>query len=89
MGQSPLGSDSAGQLNKEKIASPLPPIWFSGRKNKKRSPKPTSKIYGSPIYDDKNVNLGHDDHHLLSFDAAVLSVSQDLDRVRSQRALLL
>ncbi|OMO56770.1 hypothetical protein CCACVL1_26279 [Corchorus capsularis] len=82
LGQSPLGSDSAGQLNKHKIASPLPPIWFSGRKNNKRSPKPTSKIYGSPIYDDKDVNLGHDDHHVLSFDAAVLSVSQDLDRVR-------
>ncbi|OMP02136.1 hypothetical protein COLO4_11320 [Corchorus olitorius] len=82
LGQSPLGSDCAGQLNKQKIASPLPPIWFSGKKNNKRSPKPTSKIYGSPIYDDKDVNLGHDDHHVLSFDAAVLSVSQDLDRVR-------
>ncbi|EOX91279.1 hypothetical protein QUC31_003040 [Theobroma cacao] len=83
LGQSPLGSDSAGQLNKQKIASPLPPFWFSGKKNHKRlSPKPTSKIYGSPIYDDKDVNLGHDDHHVLSFDAAVLSVSQELDRVR-------
>ncbi|XP_012469516.1 uncharacterized protein LOC105787592 [Gossypium raimondii] len=82
LGQSPLGSDGAGQLNKQKIASPLPPFWFSGRKNHKRpSPKPTSKIYGSPIYDDKDANLGHDDH-VLSFDAAVLSVSQELDRVK-------
>ncbi|XP_022775234.1 uncharacterized protein LOC111317138 [Durio zibethinus] len=81
LGQSPLGSDGAGQLNKQKIASPLPPVWFSGRKNHKRlSPKPTSKIYGSPIYDDKDVNMGHDDHHVLSFDAAVLSVSQEPDR---------
>ncbi|KAL3583664.1 hypothetical protein D5086_014725 [Populus alba] len=84
LGQSPLGSDNAGQLNKQKLASPLPPFWFSGKKNNKRlSPKPTSKIYGSPMYDDKGVNLGsHDDHHMLSFDAAVLSVSQELDRVK-------
>ncbi|KAJ7944377.1 Molybdenum cofactor sulfurase [Quillaja saponaria] len=84
LGQSPLGSDNAGQLNKQKIASPLPPFWFSGKKNHKRlSPKPISKIYGSPMYDDKEVNLGsYDDRHVLSFDAAVLSVSQELDRVR-------
>ncbi|KDO79373.1 hypothetical protein CISIN_1g002866mg [Citrus sinensis] len=84
LGQSPLGSDNAGQLNKQKIASPLPPLWFSGKKNHKRlSPKPTWKIYGSPIFDDKEANLGaSDDHHVLSFDAAVLSVSQDLDRVK-------
>ncbi|KAJ4714978.1 Molybdenum cofactor sulfurase [Melia azedarach] len=84
LGQSPLGSDNAGQLNKQKIASPLPPLWFSGKKNHKRlSPKPTWKMYGSPIYDDKEVNLGpHDDRHVLSFDAAVLSVSHELDRVK-------
>ncbi|CAK7339454.1 unnamed protein product [Dovyalis caffra] len=84
LGQSPLGSDNAGQLNKQKLASPQPPFWFSGKKNNKRlSPKPTSKIYGSPMYDDKGVHLGsHDDHNVLSFDAAVLSVSQELDRVK-------
>ncbi|KAG8478295.1 hypothetical protein CXB51_028097 [Gossypium anomalum] len=83
LGQSPLGSDSAAQLTKQKIASPFPPFWFSGKKNHKRpSPKPTAKIYSSPLYDDKDVNLGHDDHHVLSFDAAVLSVSQELDCVR-------
>ncbi|KAK7307592.1 hypothetical protein VNO77_40794 [Canavalia gladiata] len=84
LGQSPLGSDNAGHTNKQKIASPLPPFWFNGRKNQKRqSPKPTSKIYGSPMYDDREVNLGsHDEHHVLSFDAAVLSVSQELDRVK-------
>ncbi|KDP31852.1 hypothetical protein JCGZ_12313 [Jatropha curcas] len=80
LGQSPLGSDAAGQLNKQKLSSPLPPFWFSGKRNHKRlSPKPTSKIYGSPLYDDKGV---HDDHHVLSFDAAVMSVSQELDRVK-------
>ncbi|GAV88975.1 hypothetical protein CFOL_v3_32396 [Cephalotus follicularis] len=84
LGQSPLGSDHAGQLNKQRMPSPLPPFWFSGKKNNKGlSPKPTSKIYGSPIYDDKEPNLGpHDDCHVLSFDAAVLSVSQELDRVK-------
>ncbi|XP_044470185.1 uncharacterized protein LOC123199314 [Mangifera indica] len=84
LGQSPLGSDNAGHLNKQKIASPLPPVWFSVRKNHKRlSPKPTSKIYGSPIYDDKELNLGpNGDHRVLSFDAAVRTVSQELDRVK-------
>uniref|UniRef100_A0A2P2MLU7 Uncharacterized protein MANES_13G130600 n=1 Tax=Rhizophora mucronata TaxID=61149 RepID=A0A2P2MLU7_RHIMU len=84
LGQSPLGSDNAVQLSKTKLSSPLPPFWFLGRKNHKRlSPKPTSKIYGSPLYDDKGVNLGpHDDRHVLSFDAAVLSVSQELEQVK-------
>lgn len=84
LGQSPLGSDNASQLNKHKIASPLPPFWFMGRKNHKRlSPKPSSKIHGSPLYDDREVNLGpRDDHHVLSFDAAVMSVSQELDCVK-------
>ncbi|KAK7251107.1 hypothetical protein RIF29_34023 [Crotalaria pallida] len=83
LGQSPLGSDNVGQSSKQKIASPLPPFWFNGRKNpKQHSPKPSSKIYGSPMYDDRDVNLGpHDDRHVLSFDAAVL-MSQELDRVK-------
>ena len=84
LGQSPLGSDNAGQSNKQKIASPLPSFWLNGRRNQKRpSPKPTSKIYGSPMYDDREVNLDpHDERHVLSFDAAVLSVSQELDHVK-------
>ncbi|GKU99041.1 hypothetical protein SLEP1_g11954 [Rubroshorea leprosula] len=82
LGQSPLGSDNAGQLNKQKIASPLPPFWFGSRKNHKQlSPKPSAKIYGSPIYDDKDQKPS-DDCHVLSFDAAVLSVSQELDHVK-------
>ncbi|XP_057491786.1 uncharacterized protein LOC130777432 [Actinidia eriantha] len=81
LGQSPLGSDSNGQLNKQKVASPLPPFWFTGKKNKRLSPKPSSKISNSPIYD-KEVHLSQEDHHVLSFDAAVLSVSQDLDRLK-------
>lgn len=83
LGQSPVGSDMA-QLSKHKIASPLPPYWFTGRKNNKLpSPKPPSKISRSSIYDDNMANLGpHDDRHVLSFDAAVRSVSQELDRVK-------
>ncbi|XP_019176385.1 PREDICTED: uncharacterized protein LOC109171774 [Ipomoea nil] len=80
LGQSPLGSDCAGQSNKEKTASPIPPFWFAGRKNnnKRLSPKPP-KMSNSPMYD-KEANAGcHDDHHVLSFDAAVRSVSQELD----------
>ncbi|KAM0970592.1 hypothetical protein ACFX15_018040 [Malus domestica] len=84
LGQSPMGSDHSGQINKHKIASPLPPFWFSGQKNRKQvSPKPASRLYGSPIFDDKKVNSGlHDDCHVLSFDAAVLSISQELDSVK-------
>ncbi|KAJ6844927.1 uncharacterized protein M6B38_289525 [Iris pallida] len=74
LGQSPYGSDHSGQLNRgNKLGSPLPPSWFSRRKNKNRvSPKVLSKMSKSPIYDD----------HVLSFDAAVQSVSQELDRVK-------
>ncbi|XP_010941871.1 uncharacterized protein [Elaeis guineensis] len=73
LGQSPYGSDNSGQLHKGKLGSPLPPSWFAGRKNhKKVSPKVTSNKSKSPLYDD----------HVLSFDAAVLSVSQELDRVK-------
>ncbi|KAK7346488.1 hypothetical protein VNO80_21008 [Phaseolus coccineus] len=83
LGQSPLGSDGVGQLSKHKIASPLPSFWFNGRRNQKQpSPKPTSKMYGSPMYDDREVSLGaHEDRRVLSFDAAVL-MSQELDRVK-------
>ncbi|KAA8547260.1 hypothetical protein F0562_003876 [Nyssa sinensis] len=82
LGQSPLGSDNSSQLNKQKVASPLPPFWFTGRKNNKQlSPKLSSKISNSPIYD-KEVLGHHDDRHVLSFDAAVLSVSQELDRIK-------
>ncbi|XP_050388151.1 uncharacterized protein LOC126805090 [Argentina anserina] len=84
LGQSPMGSDNGSQIYKQKIASPLPPFWFLGRKNHKQlSSKPSSKIYGSPIYDDKEINsVTHDDSHVLSFDAAVLSVSMELDSVK-------
>ncbi|XP_010531232.1 PREDICTED: uncharacterized protein LOC104807577 [Tarenaya hassleriana] len=69
LGQSPLGSDNAGQ---QKIASPLPPFWLTSKKNQKRlSPKPVQKVYSSPLYDGKDV---------LSFDAAVMSVTQEADK---------
>ncbi|XP_023518012.1 uncharacterized protein LOC111781575 [Cucurbita pepo subsp. pepo] len=83
LGHSPLGSDNAG-FNKHEIASPLPPYWFAYRKNRRQSPKPTSKIYSSPLYDDKEVNSRPaDERNILSFDAAVMSVSQELDSITS------
>lgn len=83
LGQSPFGSDNSGQLNKTKSGSPLPPSWFSSRKNCKRvSPKPVFKVPKSPIYDDRHVNLRSSEDHVLSFDAAILTVSQELDCVK-------
>ncbi|XP_071730980.1 uncharacterized protein [Rutidosis leptorrhynchoides] len=75
LGQSPLGSDYGGN-NKNLGMSPLPPFWFTGRNKNKQlsSPKPTSKIANSPIYDNEA--------RMLSFDAAVMSVSQELDRIK-------
>ncbi|XP_068656420.1 uncharacterized protein [Aristolochia californica] len=83
LGQSPFGSDHSGQLNKNKLGSPLPPSWFTGRKNHKRlSPKPVGMVSRSPIYDDLRGHISSTEGHVLSFDAAVLSVSQELDRVK-------
>ncbi|KAK9109019.1 hypothetical protein Sjap_017079 [Stephania japonica] len=83
LGQSPFGSDSSGQLNRPKLGSPLPPSWFASRKNQKQfSPKPALKASRSPIFDEKRVNFRHNEDQVLSFDAAVLSVSQELDRVK-------
>ncbi|KAH0458547.1 hypothetical protein IEQ34_013862 [Dendrobium chrysotoxum] len=74
LGQSPFGSDNSGQLNRGNMGSPIPPSWFSGKKNHKRvSPKLPSKK--SPMRED----------HVLSFDAAVLSVSQDLERIKESQ----
>ncbi|THU65249.1 hypothetical protein C4D60_Mb05t01660 [Musa balbisiana] len=75
LGQSPIGSDHSGQSNKAKLGSPIPLSWFTGRKNRKMvSPKLVSSMSKSPICDD----------HVLSFDAAVLSVSQELDHAREE-----
>lgn len=83
LGQSPFGSDNSGQLTKQRGGSPLPPPWFSSRRNNKRlSPKPASNMSKSPIYDDRRTNLRMHDDPVLSFDAAVLSVSQELDRIK-------
>ncbi|OEL17721.1 hypothetical protein BAE44_0021259 [Dichanthelium oligosanthes] len=73
LGQSPLGSDHSEQSSKGKLGSPLPASWFSGRKNaKKASPKVLSKLSKSPIHD----------NHVMSFDAAVRSVSQESGPVK-------
>ncbi|CAN7136791.1 unnamed protein product [Brassica rapa subsp. narinosa] len=70
LGHSPLGSDP---LNHHKIASPLPPFWFT---SKRQSPRPVAK---SPMYDGKDV---------LSFDAAVMSVSTPSRNLRNSSSLL-
>ncbi|KAK3231496.1 hypothetical protein Dsin_003377 [Dipteronia sinensis] len=84
LGQSPFGSDNCGQLNKQKTGSPLLPSWFSGKRNNKRfSPKASLKSFKSPIYDDdRKVSVKLHDDPVLSFDAAVLSMSHELDHVR-------
>ncbi|XP_042511060.1 uncharacterized protein LOC122086362 [Macadamia integrifolia] len=83
LGQSPFGSDHSGPLNKPKPGSPLPPSWFTGTKYHTRlSPKPASVTSRSPIYDDRRGNLRPREEHVISFDAALLSVSQELDRVK-------
>ncbi|XP_059636976.1 uncharacterized protein LOC132279064 [Cornus florida] len=82
LGQSPYGSDS-GQLAKQKSDSPLQPSWFSGRRNNKQlSPRIVPNVSKSPIYDDRRENLRPHDDPVLSFDAVVLSVSQELNRVK-------
>ncbi|XP_073140369.1 uncharacterized protein [Henckelia pumila] len=82
LGQSPLGSDYAGHSNKQKTSSPLPPAWFSSRKNNKLMSPKTSKLSNSPMYD-KELNSVHDDDAcVLSFDAAIRSVSQELDHFK-------
>ncbi|XP_022137868.1 uncharacterized protein LOC111009190 [Momordica charantia] len=84
LGQSPFGSDNSGHLVKQKTWSPLPPSWFSGKRNSMQlSPKPASRLLKSPICsDDKRVNPRHHEDSVLSFDAAVLSVSHDCSRVK-------
>ncbi|KAG2545645.1 uncharacterized protein LOC120649651 [Panicum virgatum] len=68
LGQSPLGSDHSEHSSKGKLGSPLPASWFSGRKNvKKASPKVPSKLAKSPFHE----------NHVMSFDAALRSVSQE------------
>ncbi|RWR74195.1 hypothetical protein CKAN_00251400 [Cinnamomum micranthum f. kanehirae] len=82
LGQSPYGSDHSGQLNRPELGSALPPSWSSCRKNHNQlSPKMISKIPKSPIYDDRRMNLRSSEDQVLSFGAAVLSMSQELDRV--------
>ncbi|XP_024975650.1 uncharacterized protein LOC112513580 [Cynara cardunculus var. scolymus] len=72
-----LGSSPLGSNNHRGSTSPLPPVWFSGKNRRKQlsSPKTTSKITNSPVVD-KETN-----HGMLSFDAAVMSVSHELDSV--------
>ncbi|XP_022851762.1 uncharacterized protein LOC111373457, partial [Olea europaea var. sylvestris] len=82
LGQSPLGSDKAGHASKLNVASPSPPIWFAGRKTRQQISPEALKTSSRPMFE-KELNPGHDeDHHALSFDAAVRSASQELDNFK-------
>ncbi|KAF5740724.1 hypothetical protein HS088_TW11G00801 [Tripterygium wilfordii] len=82
LGQSPFTSGNTSLVIKEKSSSPLPSSWFSTNKDNSRfSSKLTSKIF-NPLYDDKKVNQRPEQHHVLSFDASVLSMSQELDSAK-------
>ncbi|GLT47042.1 hypothetical protein SLA2020_207640 [Shorea laevis] len=82
LGQSPFGSDYSGQLNKQKTGLPLTPSCLSGKGNNTQlSPKLKSRVHKNPIYEDRRINMTYQDP-LLSFDVAVLSVSQELDLVK-------
>ncbi|KAE8729197.1 B3 domain-containing protein [Hibiscus syriacus] len=83
LGQSPFGSDNSGQLIRPKPDSNLLPSLFSGKRNNKRlSPKVTSKISTSPVCDDRKLNTRLRGDSVLSFDAAVLSVSHESDQIK-------
>ncbi|XP_074308740.1 uncharacterized protein LOC141643467 [Silene latifolia] len=72
LGQSPINSENISHLDPQG-STPSPPPWFIGRKNTKRSsPKSMANMTNSPTYDD---------HHMLSFDAAVQSVSHGMENV--------
>ncbi|KAJ0961048.1 hypothetical protein J5N97_000949 [Dioscorea zingiberensis] len=74
LGQSPLQSENSGQLNRGDVRSPLPTSLSNGSKHhKRRSPRVgATKMLNNPVYDAR----------VFSFDAAVLSVSQELAHVK-------
>ncbi|PKU64716.1 uncharacterized protein LOC110113002 [Dendrobium catenatum] len=67
LGHSPFRSENSGRVNGGNLPSPIPPSWFSGRKNHK-SLSPQVPSMKKSMYEDQ----------VLSFDAAILSVSHDL-----------
>ncbi|KAL9261172.1 Molybdenum cofactor sulfurase-like protein [Drosera capensis] len=83
LGQSPAGQSPMALSDKQNVKSPLPPVHLTGKKNdKKPSLKPSTTRAKSPLYDSHRMNVRpQEDHHMLSFDAAVQSVSQATDHV--------
>ncbi|KAL9660399.1 hypothetical protein QQ045_025212 [Rhodiola kirilowii] len=78
LGQSPFKTDEE-KKQKNSYPLPLPPSWFSGKRiTKQLSPKFGSKIYKSPMYDDRRKAHKIHDDPMLSFDAAV-SISREED----------
>uniref|UniRef100_A0A7N0VM70 Molybdenum cofactor sulfurase n=1 Tax=Kalanchoe fedtschenkoi TaxID=63787 RepID=A0A7N0VM70_KALFE len=78
LGRSPVGCEDS-MKHKNGYPLPLPPSWFSGKRNNKPlSPKLGFKINKCPPYDDRRRDLKTHDDPILSFDAAV-SMSHELD----------
>jgi selenocysteine lyase/cysteine desulfurase len=81
LGQSPFGSEHSSPHGGRRrfglgLGSPLTSSLFSGRKNKN-----SRKIPKSPLYDGN----GNNNHNVLSFDAAVASVSSSHENSRTFR----
>ncbi|KAM0951516.1 putative molybdenum cofactor sulfurtransferase [Dioscorea sansibarensis] len=71
LGQSPIQSENSGQLNKGDNGSPLSTLLSNGSKTKHHkltSPRVGAKMLNNPVYNDR----------VFSFDAVVLSASQEL-----------
>jgi len=73
LGQSPLASENLTHLKNGQLGSPHLPHWFSQKRQAMRT-----KTSESHVYDEPQVSGSKQGHHTISFDAAVLSVSQEL-----------
>ncbi|KAJ8762132.1 hypothetical protein K2173_007282 [Erythroxylum novogranatense] len=83
LGHSPLMSDNCQQSNNQKTGSPFSPSWMSGKRFIKRfSPKLSSKSKKTAISDKNQQNNRMHDDPVLSFDVAVLSVSEELNHAK-------
>lgn len=77
LGQSPLATENLTNLKKGQFGSTHLPHWFP--KKRQCTSAVRTKTPGSPVYDEhQQVSGSKQDHHTISFDAAVLSVSQEL-----------
>eukprot|EP01018_Ginkgo_biloba_P001366 Gb_04232 [translate_table: standard] len=81
LGQSPLGLENSIHFNRSKPGSPHLPHWFSNKKQLTSATR--TRPSESPIYDEEHHDSGANKEQIVSFDAAVLSVSQELERPKA------